>query len=185
MYFARLGISREHGARTTLTTSVRVARMPFYKLFCIAAHYPEYRHIKDLVTQSAKLLLDRGSTVRQIEFLGTRVLPQRMRRHNAYHTTGDYWEMHFDAPPSVLEQLNAHMRTDPRVVRWTMLKLGERLDDVVDDKRRTVVSHAVDVTRLNAPPGSETVMNPVDAATLDTIASHGAEYWKAHGRQRV
>ncbi|KAH8119403.1 ribosomal protein S6, partial [Phellopilus nigrolimitatus] len=113
--------------------------MPLYKMFCIAAHYPEYRHIKDLVSQSATLLLERGSTVRQIQYLGTRNLPQRMRRHKHYHAIGDYWTMHFDAPPRLLAQLSERMRTDPRVVRWTMLRLGERLEDVVAaDRARTV-----------------------------------------------
>ncbi|KAI5123939.1 hypothetical protein M0805_006354 [Coniferiporia weirii] len=115
--------------------------MPLYRMFCIAAHYPEYRHIKDLVSQSAKLLLDHGSTVRQIQYLGSHNLPQRMRRHKHYHTAGDYWSMHFDAPPSLLAQLNERMRTDPRVVRWTMLKLGERLEDVVDSRRSTMIFH--------------------------------------------
>jgi len=105
--------------------------MPFYKLFCIAAHYPEYKHIKDLVSQSAKLLLDNGAAVRQIEFHGTRTLPQRMKRHKALHDAGDYWSMHFDTSPRILATLNERLRTDPRVVRWTMLKLGERLEDVV------------------------------------------------------
>lgn len=46
--------------------------------------------------------------------------------------------MHFDTSPRTLATLNERLRTDPRVVRWTMLKLGERLEDVVRDPSTTV-----------------------------------------------
>ncbi|PAV18693.1 ribosomal S6 [Pyrrhoderma noxium] len=114
--------------------------MPLYRLHCISAHYQEYRHVKDLVTQSAKLLLDNGSPIREIKFLGTKSLPQRMKRHKAYHTIGDYWTMNFDTSPRLLARLNDQMRSDPRVIRWTMLKLGEKLEDVVDERVNLSVS---------------------------------------------
>ena len=76
--------------------------MPSKPIFCLGmiafawiettrpvATHGRQRHIKDLVTRSATLLLDRGCVVRDIQFLGTRVLPQRMRRHKQYHTTGE------------------------------------------------------------------------------------------------
>lgn len=46
--------------------------------------------------------------------------------------------MHFDASPDALRQLNNRLRGDPKVIRWTMLKLGERLEDVITPKRDTV-----------------------------------------------
>ena len=47
-----------------------------------------------------------------------------------------YWHMNFDASPFLLDQLTDRMRTDHRVIRWTMLKLGERLEDVADEETR-------------------------------------------------
>ena len=46
--------------------------------------------------------------------------------------------MHFDASPRTLRSLNGIMRNDPRVIRWTMLKLGEKIEDVVKDREVTV-----------------------------------------------
>jgi small subunit ribosomal protein S6 len=46
--------------------------------------------------------------------------------------------MTFDASPRTMRGLAAMMRRDPRVVRWTTLKLGERLQDVVDPGARTL-----------------------------------------------
>ena len=83
--------------------------MPLYRLLCISAHYHEYvrpnpllrlkttltynihqqKHIKDLVTQSATLILENGGVVRDIENMGMRTLPQRMHRHKAWHYHGE------------------------------------------------------------------------------------------------
>lgn len=86
--------------------------MPFYRMMCIAAHYPEYvclpqgsfpkqkvavtdnltgeqKHIKDLVTRSAMHVLDNGGTVRGFRYWGTRTLPQRMRRQKQYFNYGE------------------------------------------------------------------------------------------------
>lgn len=39
--------------------------------------------------------------------------------------------MQFDTNPRVLNTLSNRLRTDPRVIKWTTLKLGERLDQIV------------------------------------------------------
>ncbi|KAG6845890.1 hypothetical protein H0H87_000696 [Tephrocybe sp. NHM501043] len=53
-----------------------------------------------------------------------------MRRHKAVHAIGDYWTLHFDTAPVTLRTLNGIMRRDPRVIRWTVLKLADRVDHV-------------------------------------------------------
>ncbi|EJF65083.1 ribosomal protein S6 [Dichomitus squalens] len=112
--------------------------MPFYQLVCIAAHYPEYKHIKDLVTRVASHVLKEGGVVRKLDSWGTCTLPQRMRRNKQYHTIGDYWTMQFDASPTTLRGLNTIMRHDPRVIRWTNLKIGEKVTDVRQFVEKTV-----------------------------------------------
>lgn len=104
--------------------------MPLYRILCISAHFREFTHIKELVTQSATLLLENGGVVRDIESMGMRTLPQRMFRHKAWHSYGDYWAISFDASPQLMAQLARRLRADPRVIRWTTRKLGERLDDI-------------------------------------------------------
>ncbi|KAI6046080.1 hypothetical protein EDC04DRAFT_1871086 [Pisolithus marmoratus] len=98
--------------------------MPFYQMLCIASHFREYKHIKDLVTMSAKHIMDQGGVVRNIEYWGTQTLPQPMRRHRQVYTIGDYWTMYFDTSPHGLKSLTGVIRRDPRVIRWTMLKQG-------------------------------------------------------------
>ena len=81
--------------------------MPFYQMLCITAHYNEYvrhverfsthtysslltqMHIKGLVTQAAKHVMDKGGVVRRLNSWGTFALPQRMRRHKKYYNVGE------------------------------------------------------------------------------------------------
>ncbi|KAJ7446153.1 ribosomal protein S6 [Mycena galericulata] len=118
--------------------------MPIYQMLCIAAHFPNYKHIQELVRQSALHIMDAGGVVRKIDSWGTRSLPQRMRRHGNYHEIGDYWTMHFDTAPRTLLTLNSIMRRDPRVVRWTVLKLGSRPEDIAAEGRRTILGDKID-----------------------------------------
>ncbi|KAH7888595.1 ribosomal protein S6 [Phlebopus sp. FC_14] len=113
--------------------------MPFYQMLCIAGHFKEYKHIKDLVTRSARHVMDAGGVVRNIDFWGTQTLPQKMRRHKESFTVGDYWTMYFDTSPRTLRSLTAMMRRDPRVIRWTMLKQGEKVEEVVLPREKTVM----------------------------------------------
>ncbi|KAI0700879.1 ribosomal protein S6 [Cytidiella melzeri] len=108
--------------------------MPFYQMVCIAAHYKEYRHIKDLVTLCARHVMDNGGVVREIESWGTNTLPVRMKKT---HEIGDYWTMHFDASPPVLTSLRKILHYDHRVLRMTTLKLGERVEDISKPRMKT------------------------------------------------
>jgi len=107
--------------------------MPLYQMLCIAAHYPDYRHIKQLVQQTATHVMHAGGVVRGLDSMGTLTLPQRMKKkgqRNIYHKCGNYWTMQFDTSPRTLPSLNYLMKQDPRVVRWTILKLGTKVEDV-------------------------------------------------------
>lgn len=47
--------------------------------------------------------------------------------------------MHFDASPRLMQSLAEQLRQDNRVLKWTTLKLGERLQDIIRTKEQTVV----------------------------------------------
>ena len=38
--------------------------------------------------------------------------------------------LQFDTNPRVLHTLSSRLQADPRVIKWTTLKLGERLDQI-------------------------------------------------------
>ncbi|KAF9051224.1 hypothetical protein BDZ89DRAFT_529288 [Hymenopellis radicata] len=110
--------------------------MPLYQMVCIAAHTAKYASIKHLVAQSASHILEHGGVVRKIDSWGTHTLPYRMGQHHL----GDYWSLHFDTSPRILTSLNKFLRQEPTVIRWTILKQGEKLEDVAHKGRRLIHS---------------------------------------------
>ena len=60
--------------------------------------------------------------------------------------------MYFDTSPRVLHTLNRSLRQDPRVIRWTMTKLGEKIEDIADIQKKTVSR-----TPLSEPSENNTV----------------------------
>ena len=51
-----------------------------------------------------------------------------------------YWTLHFDASPRTLRSLNGIMRRDPRVLRWTVLKLADNLEELAIQGQKIQIS---------------------------------------------
>ncbi|KAI0790841.1 ribosomal protein S6 [Abortiporus biennis] len=113
--------------------------MPFYQLVCISAHYNEITHIKNLVRQTASHVLKSGGVVRKLDSWGTRSLPQRIKAGNTVHNFADYWAMDFDTSPATVNSLRNLLRVDPRVLRSTVIKQGEKVEDIVSTRSKTRV----------------------------------------------
>lgn len=47
--------------------------------------------------------------------------------------------MYFDTSPGTLNSLALKLRRDPRVIRWTMLKQGDKAQDIVLPREKTVM----------------------------------------------
>ncbi|RIA91374.1 30S ribosomal protein S6 [Glomus cerebriforme] len=109
----------------------------FYELICIARAGLMEANFKDLVRNSAKHVLERGGVVRGFENWGEMPLAKRTRRHQEYHTRGHFWLMHFDTNPVVIAELRKMFNNDPRVIRGNIVKLGERLEDIVERPDKT------------------------------------------------
>jgi hypothetical protein len=56
-------------------------------------------------------------------------------------TPRSYWQMDFDASPRSMLELRTMLRRDPRVVRFTFLKLAHRLDQLADAGPQTITTH--------------------------------------------
>lgn len=63
--------------------------MPLYELFCIAVSSTESAPLRDLIKTTSRLVLDHGGAVRGTQYWGNRVLPQRARRHQQWHSEGE------------------------------------------------------------------------------------------------
>ncbi|KAF9070644.1 ribosomal protein S6 [Rhodocollybia butyracea] len=112
--------------------------MPLYQMLCISTHFKEYKQIKQLVTQTCTHIMNNGGVVRKIDSKGLHALPQRMKRQAGIQSYGDYWMLHFDTSPRTIQSLNKIMRQDPMVLRWTILKLGAKVEDLALEGRKTI-----------------------------------------------
>lgn len=52
-----------------------------------------------------------------------------------------YWTLHFDASPQTLRSLNGIMRRDPRVLRWSVLKLADKIEDLTTEGQKVTQAH--------------------------------------------
>ena len=123
------------------------------------------RQIKGLVRLAASHILNNGGVLRGIQYWGTETLPQRMRSHGINHEHGEcawfslfldlslrffsisYWTMDFDSSPEKQKSLSKLLRKDPRVVRATVLKMGERIEDVAWKYPKTIIP-ARDISKV-------------------------------------
>lgn len=48
-----------------------------------------------------------------------------------------YWAMHFDANPLIVQELGKKLLVDTRVLRHTFIKLGDKLENVVERPDKT------------------------------------------------
>ncbi|PRQ71240.1 Ribosomal protein S6, partial [Rhodotorula toruloides] len=108
--------------------------MPLYELVCITKHHLTLTPIHSLMRTTTQLITQNGGVVRNLDFWGTRNLPQRMkvgrRRGGGGEGAGDYWTLRFDASPPLVSALNARLRLNPSVLRWTALRLGSNFEKV-------------------------------------------------------
>lgn len=65
--------------------------------------------------------------------------------------------MHFDTSPPVLKSLNDRLRADPRVVKWTAMKLGERLDQITPRNTSGGINAVTDAPEARAVFGGKTL----------------------------
>ena len=78
------------------------------------------------------VILNSGGVVRGISNWGVFLLPRPMHKHQARHERGHHFIMRFDS--SVQGQIGVRkvLGLDPRMVRFSVVKLGTTLQEIKD-----------------------------------------------------
>ncbi|KAJ1957842.1 30S ribosomal protein S6 [Linderina pennispora] len=106
--------------------------MPLYELICISRANLVQANMAALLKRSAETVLDRGGAVRGFVNLGRdQPLPYRMKRHMEYHTHGSFWLMHYYSNPKTTGVLMSQLKLDPRIVRCNVVKVTDKLEEMV------------------------------------------------------
>ncbi|KAJ3071483.1 hypothetical protein HDU98_005255 [Podochytrium sp. JEL0797] len=85
--------------------------------------------VKPLMKTAAIHILDNDGVVRGFQRMQAMELPYRMRRHQETFSHGITWAMQFDASPETMAGLRRALSMDERVVRYSVVKLGDSLKD--------------------------------------------------------
>ncbi|KAJ3154785.1 Axonemal dynein light intermediate polypeptide 1 [Geranomyces variabilis] len=84
-----------------------------------------------LIKESAIQVLDSRGVVKGFELLHTnQPLPYRMKRHQEIFDSGDYWCMQFFSSPETRKKLSKSLDFDERVIRHTIMKVGESMSEI-------------------------------------------------------
>ena len=78
------------------------------------------------------IILNSGGVVRGVTNWGVFQLPKPTRKHQMTHTSGHHFILRFDASAAAQHQLRRTMSLDPRLIRYTLVKMGSKLDDIAD-----------------------------------------------------
>ena len=60
------------------------------------------------------------------------LLPRRIKKYQAFHDTGHYFIMRFDASVKTQHNVRQTMGLDPRLLRYSLTKMGTKLEDIAD-----------------------------------------------------
>ena len=77
-------------------------------------------------TAGQQILSSRG-VVRGITNWGPFLLPKPTTKHQTQHHTGHYFVMRFDASASTQQSVRRSLGLDPRMIRFSVVKIGDRL----------------------------------------------------------
>ena len=70
--------------------------------------------------------------IRGLTNWGTYLLTKPVRKHQARYSEGHHFLMRFDASASTQEAVRKTLGLDPRMIKFGVVKMGERLRDIKD-----------------------------------------------------
>ena len=76
-------------------------------------------------------VLNGGGVIRGIKNWNEQLLPRRVRKHQTFYDRGHYFLMRFDSSSSAQKSLRNTLGLDPRMVKFSVVKVGGKLDEVV------------------------------------------------------
>ncbi|KAF2112986.1 37S ribosomal protein Mrp17 [Lophiotrema nucula] len=86
--------------------------------------------VKEIAKTAGKIILDKQGVVRGITNWGTFLLPKPAKKLQSTHHTGHHFIMRFDASPRTQHALRRTMSLDPRLIRYSVVKMGEKFEDI-------------------------------------------------------
>ncbi|OAL46412.1 37S ribosomal protein Mrp17 [Pyrenochaeta sp. DS3sAY3a] len=90
--------------------------------------------IKEIVKTAGKIVLDSNGVVRGVTNWGTFLLPKPAKKLQSTHHYGHHFIMRFDASAKTQHVLRRTMSLDPRLIRYSVVKMGTKFEEIKDIK---------------------------------------------------
>lgn len=87
-----------------------------------------------------QILSSRG-VIRGITNWGPFLLPKPTTKHQSLHHTGHYFVMRFDASAAIQQSVRRSLGLDPRMIRFSVVKVGDRLGGKEARSRQGAMEH--------------------------------------------
>lgn len=88
--------------------------------------------VRDIARNTGTLVLRSGGVIRGFTNWGVFRLPRTTTKHQARYTDGHHFIMRFDAASPVQLGIRRTLALDPRMIRFSVIKLGDKLEEVKD-----------------------------------------------------
>ncbi|KAF1815067.1 37S ribosomal protein Mrp17 [Eremomyces bilateralis CBS 781.70] len=89
--------------------------------------------VKEIAKRSGSIILGSGGVVRGYTNWGTFLLPKPLRKKDqGLFNRGHYFIMRFDSSAKAQHSMKRTLSNDPRLIRYSVVKLGNKLDEIAD-----------------------------------------------------
>lgn len=86
--------------------------------------------MRDIAKTCGLTVLNGGGVVRGIQNWNHMLLPRRVTKHQANHDSAHYFVMKFDSNAKTQEKVRSMLGLDPRMVKFSVVRLGTGLREV-------------------------------------------------------
>ncbi|KAF1957728.1 37S ribosomal protein-like protein Mrp17 [Byssothecium circinans] len=88
--------------------------------------------VKEIAKTAGKIVLESQGVVRGVTNWGTFLLPKPTRKLQSTHNVGHHFIMRFDASARTQHSLRKTMSLDPRLIRYSIVKMGTKFEEIKD-----------------------------------------------------
>ncbi|KAF9736658.1 hypothetical protein PMIN03_010882 [Paraphaeosphaeria minitans] len=88
--------------------------------------------VKEIAKTAGKIVLEKNGVVRGVTNWGTFLLPKPAKKLQSSHNVGHHFIMRFDASARTQHSLRRTMSLDPRLIRYSIVKMGTKFEEIKD-----------------------------------------------------
>ncbi|KAL2363918.1 hypothetical protein RJZ56_003126 [Blastomyces dermatitidis] len=90
------------------------------------------QEVREIARVTGLQILYSGGVIRGLTNWGPFRLPRPITKHQTKYSTGHHFIMRFDSSSAVQQSVRRTLGLDPRMIRFSVVKLGDKLEEIKD-----------------------------------------------------